>query len=96
MVQWLGLHASDAGSAGSIPGQKTEIPHAVVQDQEVKTRQQNLTTLIWKAVNPCSIQCCFRLNDAKWLYVCKSINKHHFCVYMFFILQNAFTLVISF
>jgi len=39
-----------------------------------------LTTLIWKAVNPCSIQCCFRLNDAKWLYVCKSINKYHFCV----------------
>ena len=26
--QWLGLHASNAGGAGSIPGQGTKIPHA--------------------------------------------------------------------
>ena len=29
MVQWLRLHASNAGYAGLIPGQGTKIPHAV-------------------------------------------------------------------
>ena len=29
--QWLGLHASNAGGAGSIPGQGTKIPHAMWQ-----------------------------------------------------------------
>ena len=28
MVQWLRLHASNAGGAGSIPGWGTKIPHA--------------------------------------------------------------------
>ena len=28
MDQWLILHASSAGDAGSIPGQGTKIPHA--------------------------------------------------------------------
>ena len=28
MVQWLGLHVSNAGGAGSIPGQGTKISHA--------------------------------------------------------------------
>ena len=27
-VQWLGLHASNAETKGSIPGQETKIPHA--------------------------------------------------------------------
>ena len=29
VVQWLRLHASSAGGAGSIPGWGTKIPHAV-------------------------------------------------------------------
>ena len=29
MVQWLRLHASNAGGMGSIPGQRTKIPDAV-------------------------------------------------------------------
>ena len=29
--QWLGLHASNAGGAGSIPGRGTKIPHAMWQ-----------------------------------------------------------------
>ena len=28
VVQWLRLHASNAGGMGSIPGQGTKIPHA--------------------------------------------------------------------
>ena len=28
VVQWLGLHASNAGDMGSIPGWETKIPHA--------------------------------------------------------------------
>ena len=30
MVQWLRLHASNAGGAGSIPGGGTKIPHAEI------------------------------------------------------------------
>ena len=50
--------------------------------------ESNLAALIWKVVSPCSTQCRFRLHDAKWLWVCKSVNKHHFCIYMFFSLQK--------
>ena len=28
VVQWLRLHASNAGGVGLIPGQQTKIPHA--------------------------------------------------------------------
>ena len=34
MVQWLGLCASTAGSAGSIPGWGTKIPLPVVEKKE--------------------------------------------------------------
>ena len=30
-VQWLKLHASNVGGVGSIPGQKTKIPHARIK-----------------------------------------------------------------
>ena len=50
MVQWLGLCASDAGSAGSIPGQETKIPHTMVQDQEVK---QDRTKLDYPNLESC-------------------------------------------
>ena len=33
VVQWLRLHASNAGGTGSIPGQGTKIPHAVTKIQ---------------------------------------------------------------
>ena len=33
VVQWLGLHASNARGIGSIPGQGTKIPHAIWHDQ---------------------------------------------------------------
>ena len=36
MVQWLKLHASTAGCLGSIPGQRTKIPHAVDTARKVK------------------------------------------------------------
>ena len=37
VVQWLGLRASTAGSAGSIPGRGAKIPHAV----RARPRKQN-------------------------------------------------------
>ena len=35
-VQWLRLHASTAGGAGSIPGQGTKITHAARHSQKKK------------------------------------------------------------
>ena len=35
VVQWLRLHASNAGAAGSIPGQGTRILHAVQHIKKV-------------------------------------------------------------
>ena len=35
-VQWLRLHPSNAGGAGSIPGWGTEIPHAAWCGQKIK------------------------------------------------------------
>ena len=40
MVQWLRLHAANAGGAGSIPGWGTRIPHAVRHGQRIKQQQQ--------------------------------------------------------
>ena len=34
MVQWLRLQASNAGHAGSIPGQESEIPHAMAKKKK--------------------------------------------------------------
>ena len=36
MVQWLRLRAVNAGGMGSIPGQGTNIPHAVWHAQKIK------------------------------------------------------------
>ena len=36
MVQWLRLHASNAGHTGSIPGEGTKIPHATKPEQKKK------------------------------------------------------------
>ena len=41
MVQWLRLCASTAGGTGSIPGQGTEIPHAVQPKQQIKIHKHN-------------------------------------------------------
>ena len=35
-VQWLRLHARNAGTAGSIPGRGTKIPRATRRSQKVK------------------------------------------------------------
>ena len=37
MVQWLRLHASTAGSMGSIPGQGTKMPHGKAKKQTKKS-----------------------------------------------------------
>ena len=36
-VQWLGLWASTAGGAGSIPGQGTKIPHTMAEPPPKKS-----------------------------------------------------------
>ena len=35
VVQWLGLHVSSTGGVGSIPGRRTNIPHAAWHSQEI-------------------------------------------------------------
>ena len=39
MVQWLRLHAANAGGTGSIPGGGTKIPHAAWCGQKVKKKK---------------------------------------------------------
>ena len=41
MAKWLRLHMSLAGVPGSIPGQGTKIPHAVLGGQKNKTIKKN-------------------------------------------------------
>ena len=41
VVQWLRLCASNAGGAGSIPGQGTKIPHASWHGQKLKKKKKN-------------------------------------------------------
>ena len=36
MAQWLRLRASSTGDSGSIPGEETEIPHALQYSQTEK------------------------------------------------------------
>ena len=38
-VQWLGLHASTAGGAGSIPGRGNKFPHAAQHGQKMKKKR---------------------------------------------------------
>ena len=38
VVQWLRLHASNARGTGSILGQGTKIPHALLHGQENKKK----------------------------------------------------------
>ena len=39
VVQWLRLHASNAGGMGSIPGQGTKIPHIVWLGEKSKKKK---------------------------------------------------------
>ena len=39
-VQWLRLLASNAGGAGSIPGQGTKIPHVAWHGQKLKIKKK--------------------------------------------------------
>ena len=43
VVQWLRLHTSTAGDAGSIPGQEAKIPHAA---HEAKRKKKQVT--LWE------------------------------------------------
>ena len=40
VVQWLRLHASNAGGEGSIPGLGTEIPHALGCGHKIKLKKK--------------------------------------------------------
>ena len=50
MIQWLRLHTSNARGANSIPGQGTEIPHAIWHSQKKKSYLKALTPVdgIWR------------------------------------------------
>ena len=43
-VQWLGLRAFTAGGTGSIPGQGTKIPHAMVRPKKKKKKIEERET----------------------------------------------------
>ena len=40
VVQWLRLHASNSGGAGSFPSQRTKIPHAAWSSQKSKKKKK--------------------------------------------------------
>ena len=44
VIQWLGFHVSNAGGAGSLPSQGTQIPHAVQCSQNffLKVRKKEV------------------------------------------------------
>ena len=42
VVQWLTLHAANAGSTDSVPGQGTKIPHAVQRGQKIEKKKKKL------------------------------------------------------
>ena len=46
-VQWLGLHTSNAGGTGSIPGQGTEIPRATRCSQKINNKQTSKEGQDW-------------------------------------------------
>ena len=53
VVQWLRLHASNAGDAGSIPGLGNKIPHATGHSQKKRKAESfddvtPLTLRCWK------------------------------------------------
>ena len=64
VVQWLRLHASTAGGAGSIPGRGTKIPHAARYGQKKKFLEFDYfftaPTLAW-APTIFHLNCCYRL-----------------------------------
>ena len=41
-VQWLRLHASNAGGTGLIPGWVTKIPHATWHSQKIKIKKKKI------------------------------------------------------
>ena len=43
VVQWLRLHTSNAGGAGSIPGQRTKIPYTTQCSQKLKKKKKLMT-----------------------------------------------------
>ena len=46
-VQWLWLHAPNAGGTGSIPGCGTKIPHAIPRGQKKKKKKEIKETALW-------------------------------------------------
>ena len=50
VVQWLRLHASNAGGMGSIPGQGTKIPQAMQCGQKIKERKKENQATLWEKI----------------------------------------------
>ena len=45
VVQWLRLHASNAGDLDSVPGQGTKIPHAAWCGQKINLKNKQVSGL---------------------------------------------------
>ena len=41
-VQWLGLHVSNAGGVGSVPGWRTKSPHAAGHSQNIYLKKSRI------------------------------------------------------
>ena len=44
VIQWLTLHAANAGATGSVPGQGTKIQHAVQRGQKIEVKKKKLVS----------------------------------------------------
>ena len=78
MVQWLRLHASNAGSMGSIPGGGTKIPHIIGMAKssfkKLKQRNQIIDKQKGYIVQHKEIQSLF-CNNFKWSIIYKNIES---------------------
>ena len=77
MVQWLRLQASTAGGVGSIPGQKTKIPHAAQSSQKQNKQKPVEKTFVFHPSLLFSIQWYFLIFKKP---PCTLVRKGNICV----------------
>ena len=79
VVQWLGPHASTAGSKGSVPGQGTMIPQAKQQDKKKKRLKETpAAAAAAKSLQSCPTLCDPIDGSPPGSPVLESLLKHSF------------------
>ena len=75
MVQWLRLHAANAGDVGLIPGQGTKIPHVAQCGQNTK-RKKNLSCNAFSKINAKKNYTVYSENVSKYSWqVCSYVGR---------------------